>query len=282
MTSHRLTFITPLFSKGSYDAQPEIRPPSIRGQLHWWFRALGGSHTDEKAIFGGVHGDPVSSKIVVRVSNISGRTGDVATLPHKQGSQASPKSAFLAGTTTELHLLERFGGLSETQRKSFRRAVEAWLLAGTLGLRSTRAGGSFIWEPITQNGISMPSDSATYAARLVEIFKGAPMKVMLLNEEFTSAESARRCVSDTLGGRDDPHGTSDLSRLNDPLGKIFNGRKTSPLRFRIVMLGNTFRIVAAWDNRSSVTGNQPNDLQGVIALLVKRGKEIGRAMEIMQ
>lgn len=33
MTSYRITFTAPLFSKGSYDNQPEIRPPSIRGQL---------------------------------------------------------------------------------------------------------------------------------------------------------------------------------------------------------------------------------------------------------
>ncbi len=278
MTSYRLTFITPLFSKGSYDDQPEIRPPSIRGQLHWWFRALGGTHADEKAIFGGVHGDPVASKTVVRANNIAGKTGEIATLPHKHGNQASPKAAFLPGTRFDLHFHERLGGLNGKHATTFHRAVEAWLLAGTLGLRATRAGGSFVWEPLTDDGTQMPGDVAAYAARLNAVFDGAPLRVLLLNQTFLNAEAARRCVSDTLGGRDDSHGTSDLARLRDPLGKVFGGRKTSPLRFRIVKLGTDFHIIAVWDNRNVVTGNQPGDLNGIIDLLVNRGKPIGQAL----
>ena len=99
MNSYRLTFITPLFSKGSYDDRPEIRPPSIRGQLHWWFRALGGSHSDEKAIFGGVHGGTTASKVVVRVNDVIGETDMFATLPHKSGVDASFKRAFKPGVS---------------------------------------------------------------------------------------------------------------------------------------------------------------------------------------
>jgi CRISPR type III-B/RAMP module RAMP protein Cmr1 len=37
----KITFITPCFCRGadcSDSGEPEIRPASIRGQLHWWFR----------------------------------------------------------------------------------------------------------------------------------------------------------------------------------------------------------------------------------------------------
>lgn len=278
MISHGITFITPLFSKGSYDDQPEIRPPSIRGQLHWWFRALGGSHADEKAIFGGVHGDAVASKIVVRVNNISGKIGMPATLPHKRGGQASEKAAYLPGTVFDLHISERLGGLNGQHAAAFHRTLEAWLFVGTLGLRATRASGSFVWTSLSEGGVPMPGDASSYSGRLNEIFHGAPMRVMLLKESFRSAEAARIVVSDTLGGRDDPNGTSDLARLRDPLGKIFQGRKTSPLRFRIVKLGDAFHIIAAWDNRSAVTGNQPTDLNAIAQLLAERGKPIGRAL----
>lgn len=276
MTSHRLTFITPLFSKGSYDDKPEIRAPSIRGQLHWWFRALGGTAADENAIFGSVHSKPIhASKIVVRVGNIHGTTGSKATLPHKSGGQASEKAAYFPGTAFDLHLTERLGGLNETQRKAFRRSLEAWLLAGTLGLRATRAGGSFTWQPITNDAIPMPTTQEDYVKRLREIFNGAPLQVSLLDHALPNAEEARKCVSDTLGGRDDRNGQSDLARLRDPLGKVFGGRKTSPLRFRIIQLGQAFHIVTTWDNRTAVTGNQPGDLQGIIQLLQQRGKAIG-------
>jgi hypothetical protein len=292
MTRHRITFITPLFSKGRYEDHPEVRAPSIRGQLHWWFRALGGTAHDESTIFGSVHAKPVlASKVIVRVAHPhdgkggSPQKAEINTLPHKKGGQASPKWAFRPGTTFDLLVTERLGGLSDSQRRAFRRTLEAWLLAGTLGLRATRAAGSFTWQPISDDAIAMPDNPAAYAARLAEIFQGAPLRVQLLPETlepFGSAEAARVCVSDTLGGRDDPAGTSDLARLRNPLGKVFGGRKTSPLRFRIVQFGQSCHIVAAWDDRREVTGNQPEDFNAIRRLLKERGKSIGAVLDKWQ
>jgi hypothetical protein len=290
MTRHRLTFITPLFSKGSYEDRPEVRAPSIRGQLHWWFRALGGSALDENAIFGSVHAKPVlASKIVVRVADVKGQTAEANTLPHKRGGEASPKWAYKPGTTFDLLLTERLGGLTEAQRKAFRRTLEAWLLAGTLGLRATRAAGSFTWQPLSSDAIAMPRTPAEYAARLAEVFKGAPLRVHLLEPAYNSAEAARVVVSDTIGG---PDGASDWQKLDQqhwPLGNVKAGpqkqafphapqRKTSPLRFRIVQFGQAYHILAVWDNRTAVTGNQPGDFEGVIRLLSERTKRIGPAL----
>lgn len=280
MIRHRLTFITPLFSRGSYDHLPEIRPASIRGQLHWWFRALGGSAADENAIFGSVHSKPVlASKIVVRVGEIQGQTGEMNTLPHKNGTQASPKACFKPGASFGLIITERLGGLDERLRKAFYCTLETWLLIGTLGLRSTRAGGSFAWTPESAGAFTQPPTVDAYRTRITELLKGAPLKVVLLADKFSGAEDARRIISDTLGGRDDRAGENDLTRLNHPLGKIFQPRKTSPLRFRIVQIGTCFHIVAMWDDRNTVTGNRQGDLQGVIDLLATRGKQIGKLLQ---
>lgn len=40
--TYTLELITPCFCTGADPAQAEIRAPSIRGQLRWWFRVLGG------------------------------------------------------------------------------------------------------------------------------------------------------------------------------------------------------------------------------------------------
>lgn len=275
MNSYRLTFITPLFSKGSYDDLPEIRPPSIRGQLHWWFRALGGSHADEKAIFGGVHGGAVASKVVVRVSNVNGQKGEVATLPHKSGGQASPKWAFRAGTSCDLHVSLRLGGLDDRLKQAFERTLETWLLLGTLGLRATRAGGSFSWASLTEGAVRMPQTFEAWQARSAKLLEGTSLKFHLATESFGSAEEARRVVSDTIGGRDDREGDDSLARINHPLGKVFGGRKTSPLRFRIIPIANSYHIAAVWDGRSEVTGNRPGDLEAVINMLQTKKKSIG-------
>ena len=280
MTSQRITFITPLFSKGSYEDQPEIRPSSIRGQLHWWFRALGGKATDENQIFGSVHSKPVhASKVVVRVSNVVGKTGEVNTLPHKYGGQASPKWALVSSTTFDLHLLERLGGLSSIQRSAFAKAVEAWLLLGTIGLRATRACGSFGWHPLTDGAFTMPTSLEQWQSQCDILLQDAPLKAYLVTQPFDTAEQARRIVSDTIGGRDDRQGEDSLAALNYPLGKIRpGGRKTSPLRFRIIPIGSQFHIAAVWDNRSLITGNSADDLRSVIQLLASQGKTLGQLL----
>lgn len=278
MTSYRISFITPLFSKGSYDNLPEVRPPSIRGQLHWWFRALGGSYVDERAIFGGVHGGATASKVVLRVNNVTGQTGEVATLPHKSRSQSSPKWAYKPGTKFDLHISWRLGGLDKRLQTAFDRTFETWLLLGTLGLRATRGGGSFSWKSSTIGAPQMPESIDTWKARCCELITGAALKFYIANKAYATAEEARRDVSDTIGGRGEDNRSTSLAQIKYPLGVIGRGlRKTSPLRFRIIPIADSYHIAALWDDRTAVTGNKPSDLDSVIRLLAD--KPLGRLLQ---
>lgn len=74
--TYTLELITPCFCAGANPAQAEIRAPSIRGQLRWWFRTLGGFKSlapmpvgdQEAMIFGQAAGDEGSAgKLMVRV-----------------------------------------------------------------------------------------------------------------------------------------------------------------------------------------------------------------------
>lgn len=279
-----IEFITPLFSKGMYDDLPEIRPPSIRGQLHLWFRALGFSHADEKAIFGGVHGEPVASKVVVRVSGVQGQKKEALTLPHKRGGEASPKMSYLPGTRFSLHLQPRLSGLEVRHKEQFAATLEAWLLMGALGLRTTRGAGSFRWKESAtdlQTVGSMtqpPTTFAAYEQRCQALLAKAPTRFTLLGQDYTNAEAARRDCSDTIGGRDDRRAQDDLANIRDPLGRIRPQRKTSPLRFRVVGLEGRFRIAALWDARTQVTHNSMSDLHRAIQLLQAKGKPIGHQL----
>ena len=151
--SIKLEFLTPCFSHGATDA-PEIRPASIRGMLHHWFRILGGTPQQERLVFGGVNQgrtspfhDDSASRVVIRVrhdAKADWRT--IPTLPHKTGERASPRAAFAPGHQFELLVSDRLGGLKEPEASLFRDALYAWLLMGTLGFRSTRAAGSFDFQ----------------------------------------------------------------------------------------------------------------------------------------
>ena len=272
----KLTFITPCFSHGATDVA-EIRPASIRGMLHQWFRLLGGTFQQEREVFGGVKAGArtkdKASRVVVRVRDIQGSQISACTLPHKSGDEASPRNAYSEATQFTLSISDRLGGLSKDDEKLFRKAVYAWLLMGTLGYRATRAAGSFIWESTTD--FPYPETLEEYANKC-HTLTNSNFKVALLKDtKFDSAEVARRVVSDTLGGRQDPTGKNDLKQLHDPLGKISGGRKTSPLKFRIIKMNENYYILAIWDNRSVVTDNQKSDFSGIIKLLSKRKPQLG-------
>ena len=83
-----IEFITPLFSHGATDL-PEIRPASIRGQFHAWFRIVGGDIESERRVFGGIkqknadlqkmpsREKTMASRVVIRVSNVSGQVREL-------------------------------------------------------------------------------------------------------------------------------------------------------------------------------------------------------------
>jgi hypothetical protein len=299
-----IKFITPLFSRGAYEDRPEIRAASIRGQLHWWFRALNGDASAERAVFGSVHQGfggyklaASASKVVVRVRHEPLHGEWIATLPHKppgrsaQDGPNAPRIACPAGVTCELHILTRLGSIKHAEhQRLFDRTVETWLLLGTLGLRSTRACGSFQWEPLGKTQLHPPVNFDAYEVRCRQLLQGAPVRFALLEHVYTIAERARHDISDTLGGPTQTEDWSDLRALHWPLGDVASKpqqqqdstrkeRKTSPLRFRIVKAGGQFRIAALWDSRDQVThNNTQTDLPGIIRLLKHKKPALGQQL----
>lgn len=294
MNTYRIALITPLFSRGAYEDFPEIRPSSIRGQLHHWLRLLGGDAADERALFGSVHKDfggqdlpPAASRLVVRVSDLpklSGPAPWLPTLPHKPGGANprngpnAPRCAFPAGSCFSLVVSERLGGLTECQRELVTRGVHAWLMAGSLGLRATRGGGSIRWS-------EAPDDANTYSKLLSEVLSDAPVKFELLNRVFTQAEDARKVITETIDHR-------AFADVHYPLGAVRQGhddvapvRKTSPLRLTVRQFSDGFRILAMWDDRLSVSGNTHAHLRTAIERLANgtsksRATEIGKLLKM--
>jgi CRISPR type III-B/RAMP module RAMP protein Cmr1 len=164
-STYTLTFLTPCFCAGANQAAAEIRPSSIRGQLRWWFRALGGSKDDEREIFGGIHGDaPTASALIVRVSDITpGPAWDPPRVDPNAASSyvwyfasVSGKTAGQRGTgprwhrdavlspdtSFKLHILLR-RPLNPVLGAALTRSLKAFLMLGSFGLRATRGLGTF-------------------------------------------------------------------------------------------------------------------------------------------
>lgn len=163
---YNLTFLTPCFCAGADQSVAEIRPSAIRGQLRWWFRALGGTQIEEREIFGGIAKDKKdirSSALIIRVSEIM--RGSERELPKVNPNAASsyvwyfasvsgkPKEAknkapgprwdlkalMPAGTSFKLHVLRR----CQFESSLFDQSLLAFLMLGSIGLRATRGLGAF-------------------------------------------------------------------------------------------------------------------------------------------
>lgn len=167
---YTLSFITPCFCAGANQSKAEFRAPSVRGELRWWFRALGGSYEEEKNLFGGIgigKGDTTqSSKIMIRVkelspgipwqppkveqNNPSAYVWYFASVSGKESNQPGtgprwkPGAALPPASRYSLQIVYR----EEVADPLFDRALKCFLLLGSIGLRSTRGLGAFYCEEL--------------------------------------------------------------------------------------------------------------------------------------
>ena len=237
----KIELLTPTFCRGGYQDSPELRAPSIRGMVRWWFRALGGSPDEEKLAFGGLKGfgqafreEVRASQLVLRVSEQQTQRANPVpgTLPHKSGGQGNPQAAFAAGGSFRLEVFSRFGELPQPIVEKTMRALEVWLLLGSLGLRANRGGGS-IWP-----SAGGPESPEHLRARVDAL--GCRWPVYLAGTEFgTSGDALRAAATDTV------------SEPAWVFGTISRGeRLSSPLKMKVIRLGQVLRLlITAPDER---------------------------------
>jgi CRISPR type III-B/RAMP module RAMP protein Cmr1 len=169
--TYTIEIITPCFCGGAEPSQrAEIRAPSIRGQLRWWFRVLGGFKSlapmpvreQEAMIFGETAGDSgKAGKLTLRVKsiNIQSSQKDADKLGHQRFSDSAyltfplesrpPKQeggrGVLLSGKFELSLIWRG---SPSLAPCLQALVAAFTNLGSLGFRSRRAMGAL--APVCQ------------------------------------------------------------------------------------------------------------------------------------
>ena len=158
--------LTPAIAGGAQPKQrAEIRPSSIRGQLRWWFRVLGGFQAQsgsvrarEAEVFGSIaDGQPAASKLVVRVCNAPASTApqtmqDLKVAPFsdkgyllwplqetKTAGKANARATIAPGSKFELQILWK--GAPELW-PGIEALVSVFANLGSLGFRGRRAMGA--------------------------------------------------------------------------------------------------------------------------------------------
>lgn len=232
--------LTPLFNRGAYQDTPELRVPSIRGMVRWWFRALGGTADEEKEAFGGMKrfgqrlaGTVHASNLVFRITSATTRRAspNPATLPHKSGGLASPQAAFAPNAKFRLEVFTRLGSLRHDLQPRVEHALEVWALLGSLGLRANRGGGS-LWPE------ESPATAADFKKRLAELKCSWPVYLAGI-EIGDSALKLQVAATDTVP---EPQWV---------FGSARGGRLASPLKLKVVRIDGRLRLlITAPDERT--------------------------------
>jgi CRISPR-associated protein Cmr1 len=166
---HTITFecetITPMFLSGADGSTPELRPPSIKGALRFWWRAMNG-HLDLKTLKereGEIFGDTGRrSSFSVRVLQHASTekqlaTASTAILPHKfkssYKSAIQPKNAFQVEIRTDAN------------QQEIEALFELSCLLGGIGGRARRGFGSI--QIIGKNG--QPASSMQSLQQLLDL-----------------------------------------------------------------------------------------------------------------
>lgn len=156
-----IEIITPCFCAGALpEHRAEIRVPSIRGQLRWWFRVLGGfkNPISEETIFGAAAGDegtsgmlqlqiqqPIASADRRNAEDLGGGMNSdlgYALFPLRPfGGSDGKRGVMKEGTTFSLIVTWRG---NSTNWHDIASLVTVWANLGSLGFRSRRTMGALM------------------------------------------------------------------------------------------------------------------------------------------
>lgn len=216
----KLTFITPCVCAGADQNKPEVRASSIRGQLRWWFRVLGGTKEQEADVFGGVGESTKSSKIIIRIENQQDHG--------LKETKVWTREALPTGYSFMLTILQR-SEINETNLKKLKNALDAFLHLGAIGSHATRGYGCFTAENLTGeiaslNSIEFPLD---FFLKKISV------------ENFNSGNECRKYLHDRLKSFRERY--DDLKHeKRSALGYVKNGRESSALKLRPVEVDGKF------------------------------------------
>lgn len=245
----RVDIISPMFISGTDKNAPELRAPSVRGQLRYWLRALLGAHISqprqlwdaESQVFGST---AQGSQVLVRLYPQQLNLASVGMLPHREGSGNVSKQAAIKSGRAVLQLATRPGvGLPEGAYA----ALLVWSLLGGMGKRSRRMFGAVQLTPREESGAwyAQPASPDELAQTINRTLTSVVHPVQLPNiPRFPTLHPEHSWVVVGTEGSPDPIELNkslfrDLLRSNyfraneETFGFARGGRRASPLHAQV-------------------------------------------------
>ena len=275
--TYTLELLTPCFCAGADQAKAEIRAPAIRGQLRWWFRALGGSAADERTIFGGVAGTASSSSLIIRVQALEPApwspppfspndhesyvwyyaSASGTTVKGAKGPRWSPTGALGSGTTFQLHILQH-RSLDSILQTQLDVALKCFLQLGAIGLRATRGLGAFACQkdPFT------PAILATLQSKgfVCEYRVAALANTAAIAREIGGLVKGSRKKNQMKSDQASPFGSSTPRQTSAIYFRPVRANSQSKDCNLVVFEAPHSRVLGKESDRSRVVGHNPSRL----------------------
>ena len=290
-STYKLEFLMPCLCGGANPETAELRPSAVRGQLRWWFRALGGSFDEESAVFGriGKKDEARGSAVVVRTrilgrppvweppefgpndpesyvwyfAKVSGKT-EADKKDRSPGPRWQSNGALAAGTKWELRIVVR-RPLDAALQARFDAALTGVLALGSLGLRATRGLGAFhcAEAPFSESDLRPVLEKAGFALELKGAAKDPAEMARTIGSLVKGTRKAKGWKNDSQTGYETP----------SPMGTSNAPRQTSAIWFRPVRNPNAAdrlclvvfeaphkRVLGAVSERPVSVGNKPTEI----------------------
>lgn len=200
---YNLSFLTPCFCAGADQTVAELRSSAIRGQLRWWFRALGGTPEQEGAVFGSTAGgEGCASLLQVRTRLIQrgpdwkpfrmspGQPGayiwffaSVASDKKRWWKQApgrgnqppgvfNPQGNLPPLTRFQIHIRQLRSVADPSAEKLLRVAIQSLLRFGGVGMRLTRGMGAWECAELDHSRTAIDANAAEITRRGFVVNRG--------------------------------------------------------------------------------------------------------------
>lgn len=257
-----LQLVTPCFCAGAEQTEAELRAPSFRGELRWWFRCLGGTLAEENEIFGNAAGRTgLASRVALHVTELDEGLAKVPfqwkfESPHGknvEGPPPPPNSAYITwflekrssaylppGRRFTLELRELRPLAPDARRDLLELAWRCMCFLGAVGARKTRALGAYSpVDPKERHEVEALLQNPT-----VRKYFAFTMKPVEISGDFRSPETTTKLLTEAARRVARYRSDNGLPArgANNPAGCISvlghamkNSRQASAVRLRPVL-----------------------------------------------
>ena len=210
--------ITPMLMHGEDTTVAELRPPSIKGAMRFWWRAIHGNLSlddlkkQESLLFGGANeNSAVKSSFRIKIKKGLSNSISVNSLPHKkvmtQGYKENQKFEIEFLSNKELNKVEKI--------------FELTTILGGFGLRSRRGFGSVSiikdnTPPITEEYIKGLTSEINGEFNYSSTLKYPYIKDIEIGKTYTKFDDLQKVISKATSAKCGKHLFTD-SRFSSPI-----------------------------------------------------------------